>query len=96
MANRITAKNLDNRAAVLNSIFKGHAEPFVSTNGTLHSNKGTFLIDCAYGGYCLHRLVNDSGAVRDVFNCGHIPARQLFDLMGAYLTGAYDGQKIPA
>ena len=93
---RITEKNLDARANVLNSLFKVNPIPYIFTGQSMRSNEGTFLISKGYGGYCLERISNNVGGVRDVFRCGHIPARQLFDLMGAYIYGIYDAQKIPA
>ena len=48
---------------------------------------GHFCLDCAYGGYSLHQLISDKGAVRDVFNSGHIPARDLYFRICAFIEG---------
>lgn len=45
-----------------------------------------FAIDGAYGGYAFER--NDS----NVFRNGHRPAREVYELMHAYLAGWRDAQ----
>jgi predicted DNA binding protein len=39
-------------------------------------------------------MANESGGVNDVFDTGHITARQLAALMSAYTAGLYDASKI--
>jgi predicted DNA binding protein len=41
-------------------------------------------------------MANESGGVNDVFDTGHITARQLAALMSAYTAGLYDATKITA
>ena len=94
MTTRITRANLDARAAMLNSMTKSPAESYSKTGDKLTANVGNYHISGAYGGYCLHRMANESGGVHDVFNCGHIPARELSALMSAYTAGLYDASKI--
>ena len=48
---------------------------------------GHYHISGAYGGVCLHRTDNENGGVTDVFNCGHVPKRDLYNRMRAYLEG---------
>ena len=48
---------------------------------------GNYHISQCYGGYCLHQMVNKHGGVNDVFNCGHIPARDLYNRIKAYMDG---------
>ena len=56
-------------------------------DGKLASNIGNFHISGAYGGVSLHRMENESGGVSDVFLCGHVPKRQLDDMMCAFIKG---------
>jgi hypothetical protein len=72
---------------------KSPAEPYRTVDGKAVANVGNYHISGAYGGYCLHRMVNEGGGARDVFNIGHIPARQLAALMSAYTTGLYDATR---
>ena len=49
---------------------------------------GTYCLSGAYGGWALHRMAAGGGTgVVDVFNRGHIPARELSGLISAYRTG---------
>lgn len=56
-------------------------------SGKLRATIGAFYIDGAYGGYALYRMVNPGGGVSDVFRVGHVPKRELRNLMFAYLEG---------
>lgn len=47
---------------------------------------GNFHLSGAYGGVCLHQTMNESGGVRDVFGCGHVTKRDLYNRMSAYLV----------
>ena len=93
MTTRTTRAHLDAKAATLNSMTKSPAEPYRTVDGKAVANVGNYHISGAYGGYCLHRMVNEGGGARDVFNIGHIPARQLAALMSAYTTGLYDATR---
>ena len=86
---RITRTHLDAKAQTINSMTKSPVESY--TNGK--ANKGNYHISCAYGGYCLHRMCNESGGVSDVFSTGHVPARELAGLMSAYTAGLYDATR---
>lgn len=43
-------------------------------------------------GVCLHQTSNEGGGVRDVFQCGHIPKRELFNRICAYMDGLRDSK----
>ena len=96
MSTRITRAFLDAKADTLNSMTKSPAEPYRTVDGKAVANVGNYHISRAYGGYCLHRMATEGGGVSDVFNCGHIPARELAGLMSAYMAGLYDATKITA
>ena len=53
---------------------------------------GNYHIDGAYGGVSLHQMVNDGGGIRDVFSCGHVPKRELFDRICAFMEGIRTAQ----
>lgn len=46
-----------------------------------------FYINGAYGGHALYRVGSDGRGAEDVFRRGHVPKRDLYDLMQAFLTG---------
>ena len=85
--NRITKKDLKGAIDLLNRVTKSPAEYGSLQDGKWLSNVGNFHLSCAYGGYALHRTANTSGGVSDVFQCGHIPAKNLYNLIHAYRRG---------
>ena len=94
MTQRITRAHLDAKAATLNRMTNSPTEPSRMVDGKRTANVGNYHISGAYGGYSLHRMSNESGGVSDVFDCGHIPARELAGLMSAYTAGLYDATRI--
>ena len=94
MTQRITRAHLDAKVATINSMTKSPTEPSRMVDGKWTANVGNYHLSGAYGGYSLHRMSNESGGVSDVFNCGHIPAKQLAALMSAYTAGLYDATRI--
>lgn len=93
MSTRITRAHLDAKAQTINSMRGAPSEPYRATNGKAIANVGNYHISSAYGGYSLHRMCNESGGVSDVFHIGHVPARELADLMSAYTAGLYDATR---
>ena len=83
MARRITSKNLDNLVEHLNKLTGNPIEPYTKTG---KPQAGAYLLDSAYGGWALHRMV-EGGGESDVLRSGHVPARELFNLIHAYLRG---------
>ena len=93
MTTRITRAHLDAKAQVINALTKSPLLSSRMVEGKYRANVGNYHISGAYGGYSLHRMFNESGGVSDVFDCGHIPARQLAALMSAYTAGLYDATR---
>ena len=88
MTDRITRKTLDAIVARINTITNSPLEAYSKdADGKCKANVGNFHISGAYGGFALHRMVNDSGGVSDVFSGGHVPARELADRMYAFVRG---------
>ena len=88
MADRITKAQLYARISLLNSIF-GYAESAYQderdSSGGLVANAGTYVLDCAYGGYRLGQMC-PGGGERDV--TGRDTARATYDKITAYIDGA--------
>lgn len=89
MTIRITSDTLNSIAARINEELgtpKDYWKDQLNRITSIHH----YHIDKAYSGYSLHRTSNTSGGAVDIFNCGHIPARSLCELMRAYLAGLQD------
>ena len=93
MTTRITRAHLDAKAQTINSMRGAPSEPSRMVDGKYRANVGNYHISNSYGGYCLHRMSNESGGVSDVFSCGHVPARELAARMSAYTAGLYDATR---
>ena len=84
--NRITIKTLDAVVARLNAVLNMPAT-YSEKGTTLGANVGHHTISRAYGGFALHRVSAESGSVSDVFRCGHVTARDLYNRLHAMLEG---------
>lgn len=85
---RITIKNLDSLADHINEVTGSPKSSWTRDEaGKLRSNVGNHHISQAYGGYCLHRMENEAGGVSCPVTDGHIPARDLYERMQAYIRG---------
>lgn len=84
---RITRKQLEARAAWINKLTGSPLESSTRIDGRYVANVGNFHISGAYGGYCLHRMVNESGGVTTPLISYHVPARELWEQMGAFIAG---------
>ena len=75
---RITQKHLEAKVERLNRIFNKTGR---------YSEIGAFCLDYAYGGVTLHQYANEHGGVRNIFNRGYMPKRELCELICAYEIG---------
>lgn len=83
MSTRITDKDLAAVCARINAATGSPAAPWVDGKAQI----GNFHISHAYGGVCLHRMYNAGGGVSTPLMGGHVPKRELFNAMHAYLSG---------
>ena len=85
---RITVKDLEALIARLNRATGSPAEPYIRDDtGRLRAQVGCYHLSRAYGGFALHRMSNESGGVSEPFYTGHVPARDLYNRIHAYLMG---------
>ena len=85
---RITIKDLNAVCERLNRITGSPLVGYVKgEDGKYQSQVGNFHISRAYGGYSLYRMANKAGGVSDVFYSGHVPARDLYNQMHAFIRG---------
>jgi len=91
---RITDRDLDNLALIMNKLTSSPSEYIEELkDGRTKIQVGHFHVSKAYGGVSLHRTMNESGGVTDVFNCGHISKRELYIRMDAYIDGLIEGAR---
>ena len=83
---RITQKQLEFMCDRINVAHKPPAAPYARIDDKLIGQVGNYHLSGAYGGVCLHQIANESGGARDVFSCGHVPKRDLYNRMHAYLV----------
>ena len=84
---RTTQKQLEFLCARINSAQQTPAQPYERIDGSLVGQIGNYHLSGAYGGVSLHQTMTVGGGVRDVFGCGHVTKRDLYNRMGAYLAG---------
>ena len=87
---RITQKDLEAVCRRINRTVNGTDDVpawVKNEEGTFRATVGVYVLDGAYGGWSLERIVGESGGVSDVFRCGHVPKRELYDRMQAFLDG---------
>ncbi len=88
MRSRITKEMLEGLARTINEVTGNPTETYErGEDGTWSGLVGNYHISYAYGGASLRRMVNTSGGASDVFGWGHMPKRELGDLMHAFLRG---------
>jgi len=76
---RITEKDLEAKVIRLNKT--------VGFNNPKWSEIGSYSLSYAYGGVNLHQFTNAAGGVKEVFSCGHVPKKELYNLISAYEAG---------
>lgn len=90
---RITDKQLNALAEYINELTGSPLTPYTKDEAGFRANIGNHHISRAYGGVCLHRMVNEGGGVNCPIIHGHVPKRELFNAMHAYIKGLRDAQE---
>jgi hypothetical protein len=82
--NRITDSDLEGLVRVINKLTNSPQDPYYwDENKKLRPNGNCYHLSGA-----LHRMCNDgSTGIRDVFSCGHVPKRDLYNRMRSFLVG---------
>lgn len=93
---RITEKHLKSVVDRINRVTNSPLESYTRDGDKLTANIGNYHIDFAYGGVSLDRMVSPGGGVSDVFRCGHVTKRELYNRMHAFLEGLEMKQSIAA
>jgi hypothetical protein len=93
MPTRITDKDLAGVVARINRTTGSPMDAYVrDESGRQVGQIGCYFLSHAYGGVSLHRMVGTGGGVSDVFSRGHVPKRELYECMHAFLRG-FDAAK---
>lgn len=88
MTTRITRRDLEAAIVLLNRLTGSPAEPYTKgDDGKFRANPGNYHLSGAYGGWNVHRMSNEGGGVSCPMSNGHVPARELFGLIHAYIKG---------
>ncbi len=98
MANRITQRDLESLARQINRATGNPESPYADNpeTGRHEPQAGCYHISYAYGGAALHQMSTRGGSgVSDVFG-GHMPKRQLWEKMCAFLSGIDHGARATA
>ena len=95
MPPRITKAFLSAQVSNLNRLFGLGDEIYTydENDKLMGGIEGVYLISGAYGGYALHKMHESTGQ-SNVFSMGHIPARQLSELIDAYTKGIREAMNI--
>jgi hypothetical protein len=85
--NRITKKQIQASIDTINSILNRPDSPYSQVDGKCVANIGNFSLSQAYGGYCVHLMVNENGGVSCPIWCGHITASDAYWRLCAFISG---------
>ena len=85
MAQRITEKQLENLVTWINELTGSPVEYRNKETGKI--NIGHFTLSHAYGGVCVHRIVNEGGGCSTPIVHGHVTKRELYNEMHAFIKG---------
>lgn len=87
MTTRITTAQLEALIARLNRITNSPETPWTRVDGRNVANIGNFHLSFAYGGVCVNRMCNSSGGASTPIVGHHVPKRDLFELLHAFIKG---------
>ena len=87
MATRITIANLEAVVARINRLTGSPATPWRREGDRSRANIGNYHLSQCYGGVCLHRMSNESGGVTTPLGSGHVPKRELYYQLHAFVSG---------
>ena len=92
---RITEKMLQHQVDYLNTLTGNPSKSWTFDEETKRSkaNIGNYHLYFAYGGVCLHQMVNDGGGVTTPIGGGCVPKKELHQKLSAFISGIELGKK---
>jgi len=91
---RVTTEQLEAIVARINMITNSPLKPYESVDGKYVAQVGNYHLSQAYGGFSLHRMGNTSGGTSDVLSVGHVPKKEIANLMHAFIRGLNAAQEM--
>jgi acetoin utilization deacetylase AcuC-like enzyme len=89
--NRITDKDLQAACDRINRMMGTPAALYATNDDGVHMAQiGCFHLSHAYGGVCLHQMMNLSGGCRSVLGGGYVTKREMYEKLHAYIAGLQD------
>ena len=96
MTTRITIANLESVVDRINRLTGSPATPWRREGDRNRANIGNYHLSHAYGGVSLHRMANESGGVTTPLGSGHVPKRELYEQLHAFVRGIEAAQEARA
>ena len=96
-SNRITTAHLNAIVERINTMTNSPQTPYtIGSSGKYEPQAGCYHLSQAYGGYALHRMSLSAGCtgISDVLSRGHMPKRELAELMYAFIRGMEVGKDV--
>ena len=93
--NRITQKDLEVLVKRINTVMGTPLQPYAKNEETVRHEPqaNCYHLSYAYGGVSLHKMSSKPGCTGvSSITSYHMPKRELYDYMQAYLSGIYDLQ----
>ena len=88
MSSRVTQNQLKGIVALINKRTNSPTETYtLDETGHFTANIGNYHLSGAYGGWALHRIVNEDGGTTDVSGMGFATKRDLETFLGGFLEG---------
>ena len=84
---RITRKHLDHVVDAINTLQGIPLKPWSRVDDKLVPTAWNYHIGGAYGEWRLEQHGSSGSGIRDVFQVGYVPKRELHGLLRAYLSG---------
>ena len=89
---RITKGHLLRQVERINRVYGFKLEPYTKlSSGKYEPNPNVFHLSWAYGGVSLHQMCEDGTGIKDVFSCGHVSKRELYNRITAFAEGSLMG-----
>ena len=93
---RITIRDLEGMVSRLNRL-TGQIDAAYTRgdDGKLRANVGSYTLSGAYGGWELEQIVNEGGGVTCPIGPGHLPKRELYGKLHAFIAGIAQAAEVP-
>lgn len=90
MSTRITQRDLEAATLRLNKLTKSPEQAYAKgPDGKFKANVGAYILDGAYGGWKLARIVSDGGGQTDISSGGFVSKRELYNQIHGMINLLY-------